>query len=371
MCAPILGAIADRGSTKKKFLFFFAYMGSVMTTCLFMVSAGNWPLAILLYVFGAVGFSGGNVFYDALITSVTSEDRYDVISCRGFALGYLGGGLLFAMNVFMYLKYDLFWFETGAEAVRFSFLTVGVWWAVFTLPIMLFVKEEKFRPKESGLAIVRAGLSQLRKTFGELRRLRTIFLFLIAYWFYMDGVDTVIRMAVDYGLSLGFGDSVLITALLITQFVGFPSAIGFGFLGKKIGPKRGIYITLIVYMFVCVWGAMMQREMEFYLLAIVVGTVQGGVQALSRSFFARMVPADKSAEYFGFYNMLGKFAVVLGPIMMGGLKLLARDMGFSGETATRLSISAIAILIVAGGVLLTMVNEEKGKRELEEAGELA
>lgn len=371
LCAPILGAIADRGSAKKRFLFFFAYMGAVMSAGLFMVSVGNWPLAVLLYVFGAVGFSGGNVFYDALLTSVTTEKRYDVISCGGFAMGYLGGGLLFAINVFMYLKYDLFWFDSGAEAVQFAFLTVGVWWAVFTIPIMLFVKEERFQTKESGLEMIRSGLGQLKKTFGEIRRLRTLFLFLIAYWLYMDGVDTVIRMAVDYGKSLGFGNSVLILSLLITQFVGFPCAIGFGFLGKRIGPKRAIYITLVVYICVCVWGAFMQQEKEFYFLAAMVGTVQGGVQALSRSLFARMVPVDKAAEYFGFYNMLGKFAVVLGPVLMGLFKILARGMGFSGEMATRISISSVALLVISGGLLLIMVNEEKGKRELREAGELS
>jgi len=369
-CAPVLGAIADRGGARKRFLFFFAYLGALMTAGLYMVSMGNWPVAILLYIIGAVGFSGGNIFYDALLTSVASAKRYDVVSSRGFAFGYLGGGLLFALNVTMYLQPGLFGFESGTDAVRFSFLTVGVWWAVFTVPILVLVKEDRPASQKSELSMVRAGLTQLRKTFGEIRKLRTIFLFLIAYWCYIDGVDTVIRMAVDYGKSLGFGTAALITALLITQFVGFPCAVFFGFLGKKIGPKKGIYITLLVYLFVCAWGALMQKESEFYILAILVGTVQGGVQALSRSFFARMVPRDKSAEYFGFYNMLGKFAVVLGPVLMGGFKVAARGMGFSGEAATRLSITSVAVLIVVGGALLAMVNEEKGRRELEAAGEL-
>ena len=245
LCAPVLGAIADRGAAKKRFLAFFAFMGALMTICLYMVSMGSWIVAIALYVFGTVGFSGGNIFYDALLTGVASEERIDMISSLGFSLGYLGGGILFAINVWMTLQPGTFGFADSAEAVRFSFLTVGLWWAVFTIPLLLFVPEPRPPQTESGLAMIRGGVRQLRNTFRELRRLRTLFLFLAAYWFYIDGVDTIIRMAVDYGLSIGFESRVLILALLITQFVGFPSALGLGLIGKRIGPKRAIYITLL------------------------------------------------------------------------------------------------------------------------------
>jgi len=364
LCAPVLGAIADRGTAKKRFLAFFAYMGALMTASLYMVSMGNWGTAIACYVLGSVGFSGGNIFYDALITGVASEKRFDMVSSLGFALGYLGGGLLFAVNVWMTLRPETFGFADASEAVRFAFLTVGVWWAVFTVPLLLFVEEPRLQRPESGFAMVGAGLRQLRTTFREVRRLRTLFLFLAAYWFYIDGVDTIIRMAVDYGLSIGFDSNALILALLITQFVGFPSAVAFGMAGSRIGPKRAIYAALTVYLFVCVWGAFMHRELEFFVLAAVVGTVQGGIQALSRSYYARMIPKDKSAEYFGFYNMLGKFAAVIGPALMGGFGLLVRRAGYSADTASRAGITSVAVLFVIGGLLLHFVDEERGRREI-------
>ncbi len=364
LCAPVLGAIADRGSAKKRFLAFFAYMGALMTASLYLVSMGNWVAAIACYVFGNVGFSGGNIFYDALITGVSSEKRFDMVSSLGFALGYLGGGILFAINVWMTLRPETFGFADASEAVRFAFLTVGAWWALFTVPLLLFVEEPRLRRPESGFAMVGAGLRQLRGTFREVRRLRTLLLFLAAYWFYIDGVDTIIRMAVDYGLSIGFDSNALILALLITQFVGFPSAVAFGLAGSRIGPKKAIYAALAVYLFVCVWGAFIQRELEFFVLAAVVGTVQGGIQALSRSYYARMIPKDKSAEYFGFYNMLGKFAAVIGPALMGGFGLLVRRAGYSADTASRAGITSVALLFVVGGVLLYFVDEERGRREI-------
>ncbi|MBW1943244.1 MAG: MFS transporter, partial [Deltaproteobacteria bacterium] len=186
-----------------------------------------------------------------------------------------------------------------------------------------------------------------------------LFLFLAAYWLYMDGVHTIIRMAVDYGISIGFDSKSLIVALLITQFVGFPSALLFGHLGGRIGAKRAIFIAIGVYLFVCVWAAFMQSKNEFFILAVVVGLVQGGIQALSRSYYAKIIPVEKSGEYFGFYNMMGKFAAVLGPMLMGTVGLLIRSLGYSSNIASRGSITSIAILFLAGGVLLFLVREEK------------
>jgi UMF1 family MFS transporter len=214
------------------------------------------------------------------------------------------------------------------------------------------------------VSMVKAGFAQLKQTFQEVRHLRTIFLFLLAYWLYIDGVDTIIRMAVDYGKSIGFETNDLIVALLITQFVGFPSAIGFGYLGGKISAKRAILLGITVYLFVSIWGAFMQSKNEFYILAIIVGLVQGGVQALSRSFYTRIIPIDKSAEYFGFYNMLGKFAAVIGPVLMGGVGLLVKSMGYSSDTASRLSLASVAILFIAGGTLFMFVNEDRGREEV-------
>jgi UMF1 family MFS transporter len=363
LLAPVLGAIADKGTSRKKFLMFFACIGMVMTSSLYMVSEGNWPHAVLLYIFAIIGFSGGNVFYDSLITGIASEKKLDLVSSLGFALGYLGGGILFALNVWMTLKPEVFGFTGAQEAVKISFLSVGIWWAVFSIPLILFVREPENANAKKGMNAVKAGLAQLKKTFIEIRHLKTIFLFLFAYWLYIDGVDTIIVMAIDYGISIGLKANDLIVALLITQFVGFPCAILFGYLGSRIGAKRAIFIAIAVYLFVSIWGAFMQSKDEFYILAITVGLVQGGIQALSRSFYARIIPVEKSAEYFGFYNMIGKFATVLGPAFMGGIGLLVRSMGYSSNIASRVSISSISLFFIIGGILLYFVNEDKGKEE--------
>jgi UMF1 family MFS transporter len=365
LSAPVLGAIADSGSSKKRFLIFFACMGVVMTSALFMVSQGNWLLAVALYIFANIGFSGGNLFYDALLPGVSPEEKMDMVSALGFSLGYLGGGLLFAVNVWMTLKPHSFGFADAAQAVRFSFITVGIWWAVFSIPLMLFVKEPAGKALRAKNA-VKHGCQQIIRTFEKIKYQKTIVLFLLAYWFYIDGVDTIIRMAVDYGLSLGFQYTDLIMALLITQFVGFPCAIAFGYMGEKIGAKQAIFIAIGVYLFISVWGAFIQSKIEFYILAIIIGFVQGGIQALSRSLYARIIPPDKSAEYFGFYNMLGKFAVILGPLLIGTVGLFIRSLGFSSNIASRVSITSISVLFLTGAVLLFFVNEEKAKKERRE-----
>jgi len=363
--APVLGAISDRGSTRKKFLLFFAVMGILMTMGLYLVKQGNWPLAILLYVLATVGFSGGNIFYDALITGLATDDKVDMVSSLGFSLGYLGGGLLFAINVWMTLKPATFGFLNAGEAVRASFIMVGLWWAVFSIPIFLFVREpgEAAARAKNGQA-VKGGFRQLIHTFQEVRHLKTVFLFLLSYWLYIDGVNTIIRMAVDYGSSIGFETKDLISALLITQFVGFPSAIGFGYLGRKFGTKPAIFLAISVYLFVSIWAAFMKSSTEFYGLAIIVGLVQGGIQALSRSYYARLIPVAKSAEYFGFYNMVGRFSAIIGPVLMGGTGLFIRFLGYETHIASRISIASVAIFFFAGGSLFYFVNEEKGKKDL-------
>ena len=363
LSAPVLGAIADRGSMKKKLLAFFLFLGVAMTTALHFVSLGEWVFAVILYILAIIGFSGGNVFYDALLPSVASEKNRDLVSSVGYSLGYLGGGILFAFNVWMVLRPGYFGFADSGEAVSWSFVTVGIWWLVFSLPIMLFVKEPREKVPPSILTVVREGVGQLRETMREIRHLRVIMLFLAAYWLYMDGVDTIIRMAVDYGMAIGFDPGDLILALLITQFVGFPAALCFGFLGGRIGTKKAIFLGLLVYLFVTVWGAFMQDRREFFLLAIMIGLVQGGVQALSRSFYSRIIPAHRAAQYFGFYNMIGKFSVVLGPFLVGMVALMARRAGFESHLASRISISSVSVLFVCGGLLLYFVNEERGRKE--------
>lgn len=364
LAAPVLGAIADRGTSRKRFLLFFALIGMAATSAMALVSAGAWVTAVWLYLLASIGFSGGNVFYDSLLPGVAPKNREHFVSALGFALGYLGGGVLFSLNVWMTLRPSSFGFADSSQAVRFSFLSVGIWWALFAVPLMMFVGEPgpPGRPARCAGA-VREGIAQLGRTFREIRHHKVIFLFLAAYWLYIDGVDTIIRMAVDYGLSLGFQAGDLILALLITQFVGFPCALAFGLLGQKIGAKRAILAAIGVYLFVSVWGAFIRSKAEFYALAVIIGFVQGGVQALSRSFYSRIIPKSRSAEYFGFYNMLGKFAAIIGPVLVGLTGLLARSMGAGGNLASRLSIVSLSVLFLSGGILLLFVDEEQGRRE--------
>ncbi|MFU8855573.1 MAG: MFS transporter [Deferrisomatales bacterium] len=353
--APVLGAVADWGGSRKRFLLFFAALGVCATAGLYAVGEGGWAAAAALYATGLVGFAAGNIFYDALLVGVAGEDRVDLVSALGYALGYLGGGLLFAANVAMVLYPSWFGLEDSAAGVRASFLTVALWWAVFGVPLFLFVPEGGPRRRLSPVGAVVGGFRRLATTFREVRRLKVVILFLVGYWLYIDGVDTIIRMAVDYGLALGLSSQALITALLVTQFVGFPAAIAFGWLGQRLGPKTGIYLALAVYVGVTVWAYFMDSEAEFFAMAVTIGLVQGGVQSLSRSFYTRIIPPSKAGEFFGFYNMMGKFAAVVGPVAMGWVAVA------TGEP--RNAIFAITVLLVAGAGCLYLVDEDKGRRE--------
>mgnify|MGYP005839487431 CR=1 FL=1 len=369
--APILGAIADQGSWKKRFLITFAYLGVLMTAGLYLVQKGDWVWASILYAIGVLGFSGANIFYDSLLTNVSNEENVDYVSSKGFSLGYLGGGVLFLVNVLMYLNPGWFGIVDGATAVRISFLTVAVWWGLFSVPLILWVPEVK-RELPGDINFVVAGFKQFGNTFAKIRHMKVLFTFLLAYWLYIDGVDTIIRMAVDYGMSIGFNASSLIVALLITQFVGFPAALAFGHLGKRWDVKKAIYLAIGVYLAVTLYATTMSREIEFYILAVVIGLVQGGIQALSRSYYSRLIPKNQSGEFYGFYNMLGKFAAIVGPILIGGVGLLARNLlGFSENLSSRVGIGSVALLFICGWILLSIVDEEEGKREaqvLTEAG---
>jgi UMF1 family MFS transporter len=350
--APMLGAIADHGGWRKKFLAWFALMGIVMTASMFWVAQGQWQIALILFSLASIGFMGSNIFYDALLVSVASKKDLDRTSAWGFALGYLGGGLLFALCVGVVLNHEMFGFDGKADVIRLSFLLVALWWALFSIPLFLWVKEEDGVSGKPMLATIRGGFEQFFDTFHVIRRYRYVMHFLIAYWLYIDGVDTIVRMAVDYGRAIGIDGNDLITALLLTQFVGFPAAVAFGFLGERVGTKKALMAGIGIYFLITIWGARMDETWEFYSLAVAIGLVQGGVQALSRSLYARLIPHDKSAEFFGFYNMLGKFAAVVGPLMMGWVAVLTQS--------PRLSILSLLILFAAGGLLLAMLKVDKG-----------
>lgn len=345
LLAPLIGALADQGGNKKRLLVLFAFLGALMTTSLFVVEAGLWPLALLLYALGIVGFSGSIVPYDALLVDVSEAHELDRISALGYAFGYLGGGVLFAVNVLMVTKPELFGLFSSGEAVRVAFLMVGLWWAAFTLPLLVFVHERDPAPPRNG--VLRGAFREIIDNLREVRRHRMAFVFLIAYWLYIDGVDTIVRMAVDYGLAIGFRPTDLLTALLLTQFVGFPAALVFGWIGGRIGPKSGILIALGVYSFVVLWAWLMRSQWEFYGLAVMIGLVQGGVQSLSRSLYARLIPQERAGIFFGIYNMLGKFAAVVGPLLVGMVGV--------ATGSSRAGILAVLLLFVGGALVLRQV----------------
>ena len=373
--APVLGAVADSGSVRKKFLIFFAYLGVLMTAALFLIQKGNWGWAIFFYVMGVIGFSGANIFYDSLLPSVADDNEIDYVSGLGYSMGYLGGGLLFLTNVLMTLVPEKFGLPDAGTAVRYAFVTVALWWGLFTIFTMVWMPEAQTEAAPAnGVGFIINGFRQYIGTFKKIRGLKTVFLFLIAYWFYIDGVDTIIRMAVDYGMSIGFDSNDLIIALLITQFVGFPFALLFGKLGQIWHPRKLIYIAIGIYMCVTLLGTIMTHPHEFYILAVLIGMVQGGIQALSRSFYSRLIPKNRTAEFYGFYNMLGKFATILGPVLIGFTGLAVRRMLMPSSptpdqmlhisrVASRWGIASIILLFAVGAVLLFFVDEEKGKQE--------
>ena len=352
--APFLGAIADRGSAKKKFLFMFAFLGILMTGGLWMVGQGQWQLAALLYMVGSIGFAGGNVFYDSLLPSVSEKKKVDFVSSLGYSLGYIGGGILFLVNVLMYQYPQWFGIPDGTVAVKLSFLSVAVWWAIFSIPIFIYVPEPSSEPTIKFGEAITQGWLQLKRTFKEIKQMKIIGTFLLSYWLYMDGVDTIIRMAVKVGSSMGFEAGDMIIALLMVQFIGFPAALVFNWFASKIGPKNAVLIAIIFYTVGTCFAYFMITRLHFFLLAGMIGLFQGGIQALSRSLFSRLVPEGKEGEFFGFYNMLGKFAAVIGPILLGTVTLVTGDV--------RIGLLSIVALFIAGGLILSRVDFDEGER---------
>jgi UMF1 family MFS transporter len=363
--APLMGAMADYSGAKKRLLVAFAGLGILSTAAMFFVVEGSLLLASGLFVAANIGVVGSIVFYDALLPYVAETDELDQLSTTGFAIGYLGGGILLALNVAMITSPH--WFGIPDESglpVRFCFVTVAVWWALFTIPVALRVPEPPRRletDERPGEGLLRTSVRRIGETFHELREYRQAFLLLIAILVYSDGIGTVIRMAGFYAKDLGLDDQAVVSAFLLTQFVAFPCAIGFGWLAARIGPKRSILIALFVYVCVCIYAYFLSSESEFFVMAVAVGMIQGGAQALSRSTFASMIPRHKSAEFFGFYVLGEKFAGVLGP----GFILLVTALGGS----MRIAVLATSLFFIVGAILLSRVRIDEGRRAAREAEE--
>ncbi len=346
LLAPLLGAMTDQARRRKPWLALFTLLGVIATILLAPIGSGGWPLAMLCFVLASVGFFAANSLYDAMLIDVAEPADFDRVSALGYGLGYLGGALLFTVSVILLAKPAAFGLVSQADAIRVTFVLVGIWWAVFTLPLLLWVRE---RRADASLArgAFRAGLVQLRRTVRALGADRNLLWFLGAYWLYIDGVYTIIKMAVDYGLSRGLSATDVTGAILLTNFLGFPAAIAFGALGHRLGPRRGIIIALVVYIVATLLSVFLTTASEFYALAATIGLVQGGVQSLSRSLYARLIPPGRSGEYFGFFNMLGKFSSILGPVLAGTAALLAGSQ--------RIGILSLLALFISGLVLLTRV----------------
>jgi UMF1 family MFS transporter len=356
--SPVLGAVADFMAAKKKFLAAFMLLGVAATFGLGSVGRGEWLLASVLYVLGNVGFAGSIVFYASLLPHIASDEEVDRVATGGWAVGYVGGGLLLAVNAVMLVRPGLFGLADQAEAARWAFVSVAVWWALFSLPLFRHVSEPPRRidPEEEGLSTnpFVAGFRRLGRTFREVREYRQLTLFLAAFFFYTDGIGTIIKMAGGYGAQIGIGTSAIIGALLMVQFVGVPFTFAFGALSGRIGPKNGILIALVVYAVISVSGYFVEEAWHFWVLAFAVGTVQGGAQALSRGLFASMVPRSKSSEFFGFFSVFEKMAGIMGPVLFG---FASQSMGTG-----RYGIVAVVIFFLAGIVILRRVDVDEARR---------
>ena len=355
LLAPVLGAISDHTGGKKWYIAFFAALGILGTGLFVVLGTDTYILGSIFFIMGNVGFAGANIFYESLLPHIAKKDDIDQVSTRGYALGYVGGGILLVINVLWYMQPDLFFMPNVGFALRASFFSVAVWWAIFSIPLFRNVPEPPVvRTMDERVNVLGAGFGRLAHTFRQITRYRQLLIFLIAFWIYNDGIGTIIKMATAYGDEIGIGLTDMVIALIITQFVGIPFSFGFGWLARRYGTKRSILLALVVYTLISIAGYFMRTATHFYILAFAVGMVQGGAQALSRSLYGAMVPKSQSAEFFGFFSTSSKFAGILGPLLFGVVSQLA------GES--RLSIISLIVFFVVGGLVLTQVDVEEGIR---------
>ncbi|PYR93058.1 MAG: MFS transporter [Acidobacteria bacterium] len=360
--APLLGAVADYAAVKKRFLGIFLAIGAIATAAMYFIGRGDWQLALALFVVGNIGVAGSIVFYESMLPHLVGQDELDRVSSAGYAMGYIGGGVLLAINVLMMSKPGLFGLASREVAVRASFASVAVWWVVFSIPLFRDVPEPRRQLERdetpSGNALATAA-RRLVETFQELRRYRQAFFLLLAFLLYNDGIQTIIRMATTYGTEIGIDDNAMIGALLVTQFIGVPFAFLFGMFAGKVGAKAAVFVGLAVYALITVLGYFMHSAREFFALAILVGMVQGGTQALSRSLFASMIPRHKSSEFFAFFGVFERYAGILGPA------IFAWVVERSGTS--RNAILSVIVFFVLGAALLTVVNVDEGRRAARDA----
>jgi UMF1 family MFS transporter len=360
--SPVLGTVADFAGTKKKMLAVCLVFGVSTTAALAFVGAGEWKLGLFLFVLANIGVTLSFVFYESLLPHIASEEEIDRVSAAGYAFGYLGGGLLLALNLWWIQKPATFGFRDAEQATRMSFLSAAVWWAVFAIPIFRHVPEPP--PVARGAAgprggALRASFGQLGHTLRELRSYKQAFLLLLAFLLYNDGIQTIIRMSGAYGAELGISQASLITSYLVVQFVGVPFAFLFGNLAPRLGVKRCLFIPIVVYLVVTILAFRMRTGRDFLVLAFLVATVMGGSQAISRSLFATMIPRQRSGEFFGFWSVFEKFAGVFGPLVFAAV------IGATGQS--RPAILSLILFFVLGGLILAFVDVDEGRAQARRA----
>ena len=354
--APVLGAVADRTPIKKRLLAVFLAIGAAAAAAMFFLTRGDWLLALILFVITNVGVAASIVFYDSLLPHIVTGDELDRVSTAGYALGYLGGGVLLLINIVMMSNPSWFGLPDRDTAVRASLASVAVWWVLFSIPLFRRVPEPTLldRGAHAQRMGLTAALKQLRDTLSELRRYRDAFLLLLAFLVYNDGIQTIIRMATIYGTEIGIDENAMIGALLLTQFIGVPFGFFYGWFAGRVGVKRAVFIGLAVYALITVLGYFMRTATHFFALAIMVGMVQGGTQALSRSLFASMIPKAKSSEFFAFFGVFERYAGVLGPAVFAWV--------VTNTGTSRNAILSILGFFVVGALILTRVDVEAGRR---------
>jgi MFS transporter, UMF1 family len=357
VASPILGAVADYTGVKKRLLALFVGVGALSCAAMAGIGRGDWQLASALFIIGNIGVSGSTVFYDSLLPHVARAEETDRVSSAGYALGYLGGGTLLLLNLAWILQPAAFGFADTASATKAAFVSVAVWWAVFSLPLFRRVTEPPVvldAGEQHGANVLGAAFGRLGRTFRDIRRYKHAFLLFIAMLLYQDGIQTIIRMASIYGAEIGIDQTAQIAAFVMVQFLGIPFAFLFGFLGARIGTKQALFVALAVYTGISILGYFMTSVTHFFILAGLVATVQGGSQALSRALFARLVPANKTSEFFGFYAVAERFATVLGPLVF------TISIALTGSSRT--AVLFIVFFFAAGAALLAQVDEEEGVR---------
>jgi UMF1 family MFS transporter len=355
---PVLGAIADYRAVKKRMLGFFMVFGVIATLLMATIGRGNWVYAAVVFILANIGVAASQVFYDSLLPHIARPDELDRVSTAGFAVGFLGGGVLLLVNLAWILSPGTFGLPDTVAAIKLSFVSVAVWWLVFSIPLFRRVPEPPrvLDPDETGTeSPVRVAVERLSKAFHELRGYRQAFLLLIAFLLYNDGIQTIIRMAAIYGAEIGIDRNAQIAAFVVVQFTGIPCSFLFGSAAHRIGPKSALYVALAVYIGISILGYFMTTTWQFFALAFLVGTVQGGSQALSRSLFARMIPKHKSSEYFGFFSVFEKFAGIAGPM------LFAASVTLFGNS--RAAVLSVIIFFIAGALVLTRVNVAEGEAQ--------